>query len=99
MAAFPKADPGATAFFHDLVPDANHVVVKPMFGHTAAFVNGSMFLGTFGDWVLVRLPNPDRARLLDQDGAVPFEPMPGRPSREYGLLPAEWQGEPELARH
>lgn len=96
--SFPKADPAATAFFHDLVPTAPNVAVRPMFGHTAAFVNGNMFLGVFGDRMLVRLAESDRTKLLAESGAGPFEPMAGRPMREYVLLPPDWQDDPSLAR-
>jgi TfoX/Sxy family transcriptional regulator of competence genes len=96
--SFPKADPAATAFFHDLVPSSPGVVTKPMFGHTAAFVNGTMFMGVFGDRVLVRLAEADRESLLAEDGAGPFEPMKGRPMREYVLLPADWQDDPSQAK-
>lgn len=94
---FPKADPAALAFFRDLVPTAAGVTVKPMFGHQAAFVDGTMFLGVFADRVLVRLPPPLRDALLAQDGAEPFDPMGGRPMKEYVLLPADWIDQPQLA--
>ena len=96
--SFPKADPAATAFFHDLVPTAPKVVTRPMFGHTAAFVDGTMFMGVFADRVLVRLGTSDREKLLAEDGAGPFEPMAGRPMREYVLLPADWQDDPDQAK-
>lgn len=95
--AFPKADPATTAFFRDLVPDAPGVAVKPMFGHQAAFVDGTMFLGIFGDRVLVRLPPAERAELMAEPGSAPFDPMGGRPMKEYVLLPADWIDEPSLA--
>ncbi len=96
--SFPKADPAAIAFFHDLVPAAPNVVTKPMFGHVGAFVNGTMFMGVFGNRVLVRLAAAERERLLEEDGAGPFEPIAGRPMREYVLLPADWQDDPAQAR-
>jgi TfoX/Sxy family transcriptional regulator of competence genes len=81
-----------------LVPEAQNVISKPMFGHVAAFVNGTMFMGVFGDRVLVRLGATDRAKLLQEEGAGPFEPMAGRPMKEYVLLPPNWQDEPAQAR-
>lgn len=86
------------AFFRDLVPEAPNVVTKPMFGHIAAFVNGTMFMGVFGSRVLVRLVATDREELLAEDGAGPFEPMAGRPMREYVLLPADWLDDPDRAK-
>ena len=66
-------------------PDA---VRRPMFGCTAYFVNGNMFTGTFEESVLLRLGESDRELLLgDCDEASVFEPMKGRPMREYIALP------------
>ena len=95
--AFPKADPAALAFFRDLVPAEPGVTIKPMFGHQAAFADGSMFLGIFGDRVLVRLAVADRVLLMAEEGAAPFDPMGGRPMKEYVLLPADWIDQPSLA--
>lgn len=94
---FPKADPAAMAFFRDLVPAAAGVTVKAMFGHQAAFVDGTMFLGVFGDRVLARLPENDRTRLLAEPGAGPFNPMGKVPMKEYVLLPPHWIDDPALA--
>lgn len=96
-AAFPKADAAATQFFRDLVPTAANVAVRPMFGHHAAFVDGTMFMGVFGDRVLVRLAEADRRKLLREDGASPFAPMADRPMKEYVLLPPDWIDDPALA--
>ncbi|MFM2129552.1 MAG: hypothetical protein RL477_1098 [Pseudomonadota bacterium] len=95
--AFPKADPAALAFFRDLVPAEPGVTIKPMFGHQAAFADGTMFLGIFGDRVLVRLAVADRVLLMAEEGAAPFDPMGGRPMKEYVLLPADWIDQPSLA--
>jgi len=57
-----------------------------MFGYPAAFVNGNMFMGLFQDQMIVRLPEGDR-ETLNRAGGTAFEPMPGRPMREYAVLP------------
>jgi TfoX/Sxy family transcriptional regulator of competence genes len=84
---FPRADPLAVARFEGLLPTADDVVVRPMFGHPAAFVGGNLFLGVFGADVFVRLSEEDRPAALALRGAHPFEPMPGRAMREYVVLP------------
>jgi TfoX/Sxy family transcriptional regulator of competence genes len=57
-----------------------------MFGYPAAFVNGNLATGLHRhDW-MVRLGEKDRAALAAKGGR-PFEPMPGRPMREYVVLP------------
>ena len=66
------------------VPEAQ---VRKMFGYPAAFLNGNMFTGLFQEAMFLRLSPEDRASLLKQGHAKPFEPMPGRPMREYVVLP------------
>ena len=57
-----------------------------MFGYPAAFVNGNMATALHQDEWMLRLGEEDRA-LLAAQGARAFEPMPGRPMREYVVLP------------
>jgi len=75
--------------FAVLVPDAPGVEVKPMFGNLGAFVNGNMFMGLFGADIGIKLPEPDRQRLLAEPGAGPFGPSE-RPMGGYVTLPASW---------
>lgn len=58
-----------------------------MFGYPCAFVNGQMFTGPHQDPMILRLSEADRAIFRALDGAHPFEPMPGRPMREYSVVP------------
>jgi len=60
--------------------------VRKMFGYPAAFANGHMFTGLFADQWMIRLPDDARDELA-AIGGRPFEPMPGRPMREYVSLP------------
>ena len=60
---------------------------KPMFGHVAYFVNGGMFTGVFASSIWIRLSEKDRAEFLSLPGARQFEPMAGRPMREYVVVP------------
>lgn len=60
---------------------------RKMFGFPAAFVNGNLFTGLFEERWFVRLPEADRVELAGA-GAEAFEPMPGRPMRDYVELPA-----------
>jgi TfoX/Sxy family transcriptional regulator of competence genes len=95
--SFPKADEASRAFFESLVPKAPGVSSRPMFGNRAAFVHGNMFLALFGTEVAVRLSDEDRAELLRQKGAAAFEPMKGRPMKEYVVLPEAWRRSPKKA--
>lgn len=83
----PKPEPKALKAFEALVEAAPGATVKAMFGNFGAFANGQMFAGVFGASVFVRLEGADRALALKLPGAKLFEPMPGRPMREYVALP------------
>jgi hypothetical protein len=77
--------------FRALVPAAPGVTVRPMFGHVAAFVNGNMFTGLFGEGLFVRASGADRDSLLAA-GGEDFAPMPGRPMNGYVMVPG-WHGD------
>ncbi len=92
--AFPRPDAASKQFFESLVPDDPRVQVRPMFGNFAAFVNGNMFIGVFGEAVFVRLNEADRAALVNEPGTGIFEPMKGRPMKEYVSFAEPWRAEP-----
>lgn len=83
-------------WFLTLVPDDPRVDVKPMFGNLAAFVNGNMFMGLFGQDIGVRLGGDDHVELMAIDGSGSFGPA-GRPMTQYVALPAAWRNAPETA--
>jgi len=60
---------------------------RPMFGCPAYFTGGNMFAGVWQESLMLRLPD-DQRDLARAAGATPFEPMPGRPMKEYVALPA-----------
>jgi len=81
------APPDLVARFKDALARIPEAESKKMFGYPAALVNGNLFAGLHqGNWIL-RLSDIDRARLLKVDGASLFQPMPGRPMREYVVVP------------
>lgn len=86
----PKPSEADKEYFRSIVPEDPRVEVKPMFGNVAAFVNGNMFMGLFGPDIGVRLPEENRAELLEIEGTGPFGPE-GRPMKEYVALPAAWR--------
>lgn len=65
---------------------------RVMFGGPAYFADGAMFAGVHQQSLFVRLSPDDRGDLVEEyDEAAPFEPMEGRPMREYMVLPeAVW---------
>ena len=93
----PKPSEEAKAAFSRVVPDDPSITLKPMFGNLAAFVNGNMFSGLFGEDLFVRLPDEEAAQVKRQGGR-PFEPMPGHAMSGYVMVPATWQKKPDPAR-
>lgn len=89
MGPMPKPTESAKTAFVALVPPHPGVSTRPMFGNQAAFVNGNMFAGLFGDRLFVRLSDTDRATLV-REGGSDFEPMPGRAMRGYTVVPEGW---------
>lgn len=84
--------------FHLILPPDPRIHVRSMFGGLGAFVNGHMFAGVYGEAVFVRLSDADRSELLAVEGSDVFEPMPGRPMREYVVLPRAWSSDPARAQ-
>jgi TfoX/Sxy family transcriptional regulator of competence genes len=92
----PRPSAAALAAFQALVPDVVGVTTRPMFGNQAAFLNGNMFAGLFGDALFVRVGGEERDQLLAAGGSD-FMPMPGRPMRGYTCLAPDWRAAPEAA--
>ena len=72
----PRPSAAALAVFRSLIPDVAGVTTRPMFGNQAAFLNGNMFAGLFGDALFVRIDEEGREMLLAVGGSD-FAPMPG----------------------
>jgi TfoX/Sxy family transcriptional regulator of competence genes len=85
---FPKAPAALCERFTRAASALPGAELRTMFGYPAAFVAGNMFAGVFGDGVMLRLSEAERAEC----GWAPFEPMKGRPLREYVLAPASVSG-------
>lgn len=96
--AMPKHDEESKTFFTSVIPVEPRIMIKPMFGNLASFINGNMFAGLFGTKIFVRLPEQDRSRLLEEEGATEFSPMPGRPMKEYVAFPEKWRKDPDKIR-
>jgi TfoX/Sxy family transcriptional regulator of competence genes len=61
---------------------------RPMFGTPAYFVNDNMFAGAWQDVIILRLPAAERDEIKSvSDEIVAFEPMEGRPMKEYVAVP------------
>jgi TfoX/Sxy family transcriptional regulator of competence genes len=90
--SFAKSPPELVARFDEVMRWFPTVQRRSMFGYPCAFANEQMFTGLFAaDW-RVRLPDDARAE-LSAEGASPFEPMPGRPMKEYVVFPLAMIGD------
>ena len=74
--------------FGEAVAGIEGLELRKMFGFPAAFLNGNMVAGLHQDTFMVRLPDDLRAERF-AEGWSAFEPMPGRPMREYVALPPD----------
>lgn len=82
-----KSPEALAALFDEVAPSKAPVERRKMFGYPCAFVNGNMFTGLHRSNMIIRLRESDRANFLALPGAALFEPMPGRPMKEYVVVP------------
>jgi TfoX/Sxy family transcriptional regulator of competence genes len=87
MPSFTKPSPQMVETFQRATATLPDTQLRQMFGSPAAFTNTLMFACVFQDTMIVRLSERDR-EALGREGARPFEPMPGRPMREYVSVPS-----------
>jgi TfoX/Sxy family transcriptional regulator of competence genes len=95
--AWRKSSPELVERFEAATAGIDGLERRQMFGYPAGFVGGNMVTGLHQESWIVRLPEAERTPRLDA-GWRPFEPMAGRPMREYLALPAEVASDPEAAR-
>jgi len=81
-----KSSQGLIDLFESVLPGPP-AVERKMFGYPAGFVNGNMFMGLFQESMILRLPTGPREEFLRFHNAKIFEPMAGRPMREYAAVP------------
>jgi TfoX/Sxy family transcriptional regulator of competence genes len=82
-----KAPESLIRRFDEVLPDNPAVERRSMFGYPCAFINGNMFCGLYQESFIVRLADDERAKFLTRPGAAVFEPMPGRPMKQYVVVP------------
>ena len=92
-----KPAPELVDRFGEVTAGIEGVELRKMFGFPAAFVGGNMAAGLHQDTFMLRLPEDERAARLAAGWSL-FEPMPGRPMREYVSLPPEVAADVDAAR-
>jgi TfoX/Sxy family transcriptional regulator of competence genes len=98
-----KSPDGLVALFRRVLESLPEAETRQMFGYPCSFTNGQMFAGLHQESMILRLSTEDHAEFMRLPGARQFEPMTGRPMREYvvvpeSLLESESQLEAWLAR-
>lgn len=96
MASDPRADYDALAAELKATSPAT---TGAMFGMPCLKAGGKAFAGFYQDAMVFKLAGADHARALALSGAHPFDPMGGRPMKQWIVVPhahaAQWA---ELAR-
>ena len=96
--AWKKSSEGLKAIFDTALPADPRVERRQMFGYPSAFVNGHLFAGLHEERMVVRLDEAERNELLGVEGAGIFEPVKGRPMREYIVVPQSILGDQRALR-
>ncbi len=91
----PRAE--LTNRFTEIANSIEGLRIRQMFGMPTGFVGGNMAAGLHQDTFIVRLPEEARQERLAA-GWSRFEPMPGRPLREYLALPPDVAADPAAVR-
>ncbi len=61
---------------------------RRMFGSPSFFINNNMFAGAHEEYIFLRLSEQDRKEIMATSDEISlFEPLSGRPMREYVALP------------
>ncbi len=88
MAKWQKSSSELVEAFDRILANVNGAERRQMFGYPTGYVNDIWFVGCYeGNQMVLRLPEQDRQEFLALDGAKQFEPMPGRPMREFVVVP------------
>src|SRR5271166_3510667 len=82
-----KAPEELTTRFNAALPRHPDLQPRKMFGYAAAFVKGTFFSGLHQDNCVIRVPDEVKAALPQLAGAAAFDPMGGRPMKQWWVVP------------
>ena len=94
-----KSPPELIAFFEIVMDTFPKIEKRKMFGYPCRFINSNLFTGLHEENWLIRLREVDWEEIIEKYGTKNFEPMAGRPMREYVLLPEEVLEDEDLLHH
>jgi TfoX/Sxy family transcriptional regulator of competence genes len=82
-----KPSPGLIRILEEAAEPFPAIERRKMFGCPAYYINGNMMTGVYGQQLFLRLPPEMRAELQASLDAKAFEPLAGRPMKEYVSMP------------
>ena len=82
-----KVPPENVELLDSLMSDYPDAERRSMFGCAVYFIGGNMCIGVHEENFILRLSADDQQEFLQHPAVTHFTPMPGRPMREYLLLP------------
>jgi len=91
-----ESPPELMARFDELAALATGAECREVFGYPSCVRHGNMFMGLYEDSLILRLAEPDKAEFLSRYGGQLFEPLPGRPMKEYVVVPPAVAGTAEI---
>ncbi len=97
MAKWKKSSEELVGLFEEATHALPRVEHRKMFGYPCCFLKGNMFTGLHEENWIVRLSEEDR-EALESEGGKLFDPMGGRPMREYRTLPPAIQKDQRLLK-
>ncbi len=98
MPKFTPAPPALVAAFGNALKDFPMAEQRKMFSYPAAFVDGKMFAALFQNNMTLRLPEAERDRFIAEFKTKLLEVMPGRPMKEYVIVPPAMLQSPTTLR-
>lgn len=69
--------------------ELSDVSIRKMFGHRCLVIGSKGFAIDFEDELVLKLPQEIREEALELEGAHLFDPMIGKPMREWVQIPAD----------
>ena len=94
-----KASPELIQYFDTLLAETPGAEKKKMFGYPVGYVNEVWFIGCYDENdIVLRLSDHDRAEFLALESARQFEAMPGRPMKEFVVVPLWVREDPAQMR-
>lgn len=87
MPTFRKSSPKLVERFGELAALVGDADRRQMFGYPSCVLRGNMFMSLYEENLILRLSEDDRAEFRERFAGPAFEPMPGRPMKEYVVVP------------